>query len=149
DHYGVSYHGHAHTHMDALTHMSYNGKIYNGYPQHKAESGRAPKLAITKLKNGIFTKGILMDIPRLRGVEYLAPGTPIYPEDLAAWEKQAGVTVEPGDVVFIRTGRWKARAENSPWDISGNAAGLYVSSAKWLHERDIAVIGSDDAADVL
>jgi hypothetical protein len=51
-----------------------------------------------------------MDIPRLKGVPYLEPGTPIYVEDLEAWEKQAGVTVGPGDAVFIRTGRWVRRA---------------------------------------
>jgi kynurenine formamidase len=149
DHYGVSYHGHAHTHMDSLTHMSYKGKLYNGYPQHKAEDGLAPKLAITQVKNGIFTKGVLMDIPRLKGVDYLEPGTAIYPEDLAAWEKKAGITIEPGDVVFIRTGRWAARAENGPWDTSVKSAGLAVECAKWLHEKDIAVLGSDDSADRL
>lgn len=149
DHYGVNYHGHAHTHMDALTHMSYNGKTYNGFPQHKAESGPAPKLAITNLKNGIFTKGILMDIPRLKGVDYLEPGTAIYPEDLTAWEQQAGFKVEPGDIVFIRTGRWKARAENGAWDTTGKSSGLSASCVKWFHDRDIAIIGSDDSTDLL
>lgn len=149
DHYGVSYHGHAHTHMDALTHMSYNGKMYNGFPRHNAEAGPSPHLAITQLKNGIFTKGVLMDIPRLKGVEYLEPGTAIYPEDLEAWEKQAGIKIESGDIVFIRTGRWKVRDEKGPWNTSGKSAGLYVSSAKWLHEKDIAILGSDDSADLL
>lgn len=149
DHFGVSYHGHAHTHLDALTHMSYNGKTYNGFPQHKAENGPAPKLAVTNLKNGIFTKGILMDIPRLKGVDYLEPGTPIYPEDLAAWEKQAGFKVESGDVVFIRTGRWKARAEKGSWDTTGASSGLSASCVKWFRDRDIAIIGSDDSADLL
>jgi kynurenine formamidase len=149
DYYGVSYHGHAHTHMDSLTHMSYKGKMYNGFPRHNAEDGLAPKLAITQAKNGIFTKGVLMDIPRLKGVDYLEPGTPIYPEDLAAWEKEAGITIESGDVVFIRTGRWAARAENGAWDTTEGSAGLAASSAKWLHEKDIAMLGSDDSADLL
>jgi kynurenine formamidase len=90
-----------------------------------------------------------MDIPRLKGVDYLDPGTPIYPEDLAAWEQQAGFKVESGDVVFIRTGRWKARAEKGPWDTTGASSGLSASCVKWFHDRDIAIIGSDDSADVL
>ena len=149
DNYEVSYHGYAHSHMDALIHMSYKGKSYNGFSQaeHAVESG-ATKLAVTAFKKGIMTKGILMDIPRLKGVEYLEPGTPIYPEDLASWEKEAGFTVEPGDVVFIYTGRWKLRDKKGPWEASSKSAGLYASSAKWLHERDIAMIGSDAASDV-
>lgn len=149
DHYGIAYHGHAHSHMDALTHMGYQGKTYNGFSQSAPSVGHAEHEDITQFKNGIFTRGVLMDIPRLKGVEYLEPGTPIYPEDLAAWEKQAGFTVQPGDVVLIRTGRWKARAAKGPWNISQLSAGLHASCAKWLHERDIAVIGSEDSSDLL
>src|SRR5207248_2101916 len=99
--------------------------------------------------NGIVTRGILMDIPRLKGVRYLEPGTPIYPEDLEAWEKRAGVKVGSGDVIFIRTGRWARRAEKGPWDISKNSAGLYASCMKWLKARDVAMLGSDAASDVM
>src|SRR5437667_10117046 len=56
----------------------------------------------------------MMDMPRLKGVTYLEPGTPVYVEDLEAWEKQAGVKVQPGDAVFIRTGRWVRRAHRGP-----------------------------------
>ena len=147
DEYTVGYHGFAHTHMDSLTHMSYQGKSYNGFEIAEVKEDGTPHLAVTNFKTGIFTKGILMDIPKLKGVDYLEPGTPIHPEDLAAWEKEAGFKVEPGDVVFIYTGRWKLRDEKGPW--SGKFAGLYASSAKWLRERDIAMIGSDAASDVM
>jgi kynurenine formamidase len=147
DEYTVGYHGVAHTHMDALAHMSYQGKSYNGFPMADVGEQGAPHLAVTNFKEGILTKGILMDIPRLKNVDWLEPGTPIYPEDLAAWEKQSGVKVEPGDVVFIYTGRWKRRDAQGPW--SGDFAGLHASSAKWLHERDIAMLGSDSASDVM
>src|SRR2546425_18707 len=90
-----------------------------------------------------------MDIPRLKGVPYLEPGTAIYPEDLDAWEKKAGVKVSSGDIVLIRTGRWAVRDSKGPWDISKNAAGLYASCAKWLKTRDAAVLGSDAASDVM
>jgi kynurenine formamidase len=145
----VSYHGWAHTHMDSLCHMFYKGKMYNGYPQTDVTSEGATKLAVTNFKNGILSRGILMDIPRLKGVPYLAPGTPIYPEDLDAWEKKAGVKVGSGDIVLIRTGRWAARDAKGPWKISTNAAGLYASCTKWLKARDVAVLGSDGASDVM
>jgi kynurenine formamidase len=99
------------------------------------------------MKQGIFTRGVLMDIPRLKGVSYLEPGTPIYPEDLDAWEKKAALRVRPGDVVLIRTGRWARRATKGPW--SGELAGLHVTSARWLKNRDAAVLGSDAAQDVM
>ena len=149
DTYRVSYHGYAHTHMDTLTHMSYEGKSYNGFEMAKVTEAGAPHLDVTNFKNGIFTRGILMDIPRLKGVDWLEPGTPIYPEDLAAWEREAGVKIEPGDVVFIRTGRWALRDSDGAWAASDKSAGLYASAAKWLHERDIAMIGSDAASDVM
>ena len=90
-----------------------------------------------------------MDIPRLKGVPYLQPGTPIYPEDLDAWEKKAGVKVASGDVVLIRTGRWALRDSKGPWAISSNSAGLYASCVRWLKSRDAAVLGSDGASDVM
>ncbi len=149
DTYEVSYHGYAHSHMDSLCHMAFNGKSYNGFPQADVTEDGAPKLSITNYKQGIFTRGVLMDIARLKGVESLEPGTPIYPVDLDAWEKKAGIKVQPGDVVLIRTGRWALRDKNGPWGASKNSAGLHASSAKWLKDRDAAVLGSDAASDVM
>jgi kynurenine formamidase len=145
----VSYHGWAHSHMDSLCHMFYKGKMFNGYSQDDVTNQGATKLAITNFKNGIFSRAILMDIPRLKGVPYLTPGTAIYPEDLDAWEKKAGVKVGSGDVVIIRTGRWALRDAKGPWKISTNSAGLYVTCMKWLKARDAAVLGSDGASDVM
>ena len=90
---------------------------------------------------------MLIDIPRLKGVEYLEPGTRIYPEDLDAWVKQARIKIEPGDAVLIRTGRWALRDSKGPYDTS-QLAGLYITCAKWLKERDVAILGSDGAQDV-
>lgn len=146
---GVLFHGYQHTHLDALCHMFWQGKMYNGYSQTDVTRKGAGRLAITNLKEGIFTRGILMDLPRLKGVPYLEPGTAIYPEDLEAWEKKAGLKLRPGDVVFIRTGRWARRAAGGPWNIGERAAGLHASCAKWLKQRDVAVLGSDAASDVL
>ena len=94
-----------------------------------------------------MTRGVLIDIPRLRGVPWLEPGTPIYIEDLEAWEAQAGVRVSAGDALFVRTGVWARRAAEGPWlrgrSPGGRSAGLHPSVIPWLKERDIALMGSD------
>lgn len=148
DDYQVSYHGYAHTHMDSLCHMAYNGKMYNGFPQAEVVESGAPKLAVTAFKQGIFARGVLMDIPRLKGVDWLEPGTPIYPSDLDAWEEKAGFKTRSGDIVLIRSGRWAKRDAEGPWDVSKKSAGLHASAARWLKERDAAILGSDAASDV-
>jgi len=147
DTYRVSYHGMAHTHIDSLCHMFHQGRMYNGFSQTEVTSAGAQKLGIQNVKNGILSRGVLIDIPVLKGVEFLEPGTPIYPEDLDAWEQKSGVKVSAGDVVFIRTGRWARRASLGPW--GGKFAGLHGSCVRWLKQRDVAVLGSDAASDVL
>jgi kynurenine formamidase len=149
DTYSVSYHGYGATHMDALCHMFYNGHMFNGFPQSAITERGAGKLDVTNFKNGIFTRGVLIDIPRLKGVPYLEPDAVIYPEDLNAWEQKAGIRVESGDVIFIRTGRWARREKKGPWDVAEHSAGLYASCVKWLHERDVAILGSDAASDAM
>jgi kynurenine formamidase len=149
DNFKISFHGYQHTHLDALCHMFWQGKMYNGYSQEEVTQRGAGKLAITTLKQGIFTRGILMDMAALKGVPYLEPGTPIYPEDLEVWEKKAGLKLAPGDAVFIRTGRWARRAALGPWNVSQKSAGLHASCARWLKQRDVALLGSDAASDVL
>ena len=94
DTFFISYHGMAHTHMDSLCHFLYDGKIYNGYSADVVAEDGAAKNSILNFKNGIITRGVLMDMARHKGVDWLEPGTPIYPEDLEAWEKKAGVKVQ-------------------------------------------------------
>ena len=149
DTYHVLYHGFAHTHMDALCHMFFEGKMFNGHSQKEVTAKGSSQLAIQNDRTGIFTRGILFDIPKLKGVPYLEPKQAIYPEDLDAWEKTAGVHVGSGDVVFIRTGRWARRDSKGPWDVGAESAGLHASCAKWLKSRDIAMLGSDAASDVM
>src|SRR5216684_3834475 len=147
DRIGVAYHGIAHTHLDSLAHINDNGVFYNGYkPDADAVlKGGHAKNSIHNVKNGIFTRGILIDIPRLKGVAYLEPGTPIYVEDLEAWEKQAGVKVSAGDALFVRTGVWARRKEVGPWLRGRLAAGLDPSVLPWIRKRDVALLGSESA----
>ncbi len=80
--------------------------MYNGFSRdEEVTTTGCNRLAIIDFKQGIVTRGVLMDIPRLKGVPYLEPGTPIYVEDLEALEEQAGIRVESGDIVFVRSGR--------------------------------------------
>ncbi len=149
DNYQVSYHGYSHSHIDSLCHILHKGQMYNGVSQDTITEAGCSNASIVNLQGGIVTRGVLVDIPRLKGVPYLEPGTPIYQEDLDAWEEMAGVTVRPGDAVFIRTGRWARRAEVGPWTISENAAGLHASTMPWFRSRDVSFLGSDAALDVV
>jgi kynurenine formamidase len=146
DNYSVSFHGMGQTHIDALCHASYQGKVYNGFSADAIGASGCPKDSIIAAKTGIVTRGVIIDIARMKGVEYLDPGTPIYPEDIAAWEKQTGVKVSAGDAVFVRTGRWAMRTAKGP---TTAFAGLHVSCAKWLHERGVAVLGGDADPEVI
>jgi kynurenine formamidase len=148
DSLAVSFHGYAHTHIDAFAHRFFEGKMWNGfsYEEVTKEEG-AKKNSIYNLHNGIFTRGILIDIPRLKGVAYLEPGTRIFIEDIEAWEKQAGIKVAAGDAVFIRTGRWARRAKTGPWNAGVETAGLDPSVLPWLKRRDVSILGSETAQD--
>jgi len=148
DTFRISYHGYAHSHLDALCHIFHRGMMYNGVSNSVVTAAGCGKAGIQGLKNGIVTRGILIDIPRLKGVPYLEPGTPVFPEDVEAWEKKAGVKVSSGDVIFLRTGRWARRAKVGPWAIASQAAGFHASIAPWLKARGVAMLGSDAAADV-
>lgn len=149
DRFAISFHGYAHTHLDALGHHFIDGKMYNGFGRDEfvtVERG-AERGAITTAAQGIVTRGILVDIPRLKGVEYLEPGARITVADLEAWEKMAGVKIGPGDAVFIRTGRWARRAKLGPWQINAEGAGLDTAVTPWIRARDIALMGSESALD--
>jgi len=150
DTYEFRYHGYGVSHIDSLCHFLWNDRMYNDIPPSASsvEEG-CGKLGIQNLKQGIVTRGILLDFARLKGVPYLEPQTPIYVEDIEAWEAMAGVTVSPGDVIFVRTGRWARRAALGPWQVSGNSAGLHASVLPWIKERGVAVVGSDAATDVM
>ncbi|MGE3509743.1 MAG: cyclase family protein [Vicinamibacterales bacterium] len=148
DKLAVSFHGYAHTHIDAFAHRFFDGKMWNGVSHEEVtEKEGAKKNSIYNLHNGIVTRGVLIDIPRLKGVPYLEPGTRIFVEDIEAWEKQAGVKVSAGDAVFIRTGRWARRAKLGAWNAAIENAGLDPSVIPWLKKRDVAILGGEGAQD--
>jgi len=149
DQYTEAFHGLGMTHLDAVAHMMDGDQLYNGYSRNSVTDTGAEKASVLALKTGIFSRGILFDIPRLEGKPYLDLTERILPSDLDRWAKEAGVSVEPGDVVLIRTGRWERREKLGPWDLGQSSAGLDASCAVWLHNHDVAVLGSDVESDVL
>jgi kynurenine formamidase len=144
----VSYHGNNTTHLDAPSHLYYRGQIYNGYLQNSYTDRGASKDDVMGMKDGVFTRGVLFDIPKLKGVSFLGDEEAIFVEDLEAWEKKAGFKVEAGDAVLVRTGRWVRVREKGPLDLNRATPGLYASCVKWLRERGAAVLGSDVVQDV-
>ncbi|GJM29416.1 MAG: cyclase [Cyclobacteriaceae bacterium] len=147
DSYSINYHGYAFSHIDALCHLIYQDKMYNGYSKQQLESTGSKKLGIQNMKEGIFSRGVLVDIPEMKGVPYLEPETAILAEDLEAWEKKTGISIGVGDVLLIRTGRHARESAMGPWNYTESAAGLHPSVVKWLRDRDVAVLGSDGASE--
>jgi hypothetical protein len=139
------------SHMDALCHYrtERDGEqvIFNGYPQNLDEDG-CKDLAIDRMGPGYVTRGILVDMPLLRGVDWLEPSTPLYVSDLEDWENFADVTVGSGDVLLVRTGRWAKREQEGPWDYAGGGAGLHASVLPWLKDRGVALLVGDAVNDV-
>jgi kynurenine formamidase len=135
-------HGAGTTHLDSFAHRFFGGKMWNGYPvsQFVTKGGGAAKNSILTMKNGIVTRAVLYDIPRLKGVEYLEPGARIFPEDLEAWEKKTGVKAGAGDALLVRWGRWARRAKLGAWPIDEQSAGLDNSVLPWLKKRDVALV---------
>jgi len=149
DLYTIWYHGSTITHIDSLCHYSFEGKIYNGFERSNIAQGPGcPSNGVEHQKEGIMTRGIIVDLPRMKNVPYLEPGTPVYPSDLEAWEKYAGVKIGSGDAVFLRTGRWVQRAQKGPWNVARDAAGWHASVMPWLKQRDVALLGNDAVNDV-
>lgn len=149
DLYTIWYHGSVITHVDSLCHYSYENKLYNGFDKLQiAEGLGCPQNGIENQKDGILTRGILIDMPLLKKVSYLAEGTPITPADLEAWEKFAGIKIRAGDAVFLRTGRWAQRAEKGAWNVARSAAGFHASVMPWFKQRDISLLGNDAVNDV-
>jgi kynurenine formamidase len=136
-------HGAGSTHLDSFAHRFFDGKMWNGYPVSGlvTMTGGAAKNSILTMKNGIVTRGILYDIPRLKGLPYLEPGARIFPEDMEAWERRAGIRASAGDAIFLRWGRWARRAKLGPWPIDEGAAGFDNSILPWLKNRDVSLIG--------
>jgi kynurenine formamidase len=147
DYVGVDYHNDGHTHIDALCHVAYDGSLYNGWPQEAVDGDGASADAIEVLKDGLVGRGVLLDIPRLRGVAWLEPGAQIYGDELEAAEAEQGVAVGQGDILLVRTGHARRLEELGPWETATAKAGLHPTAAPFLADRGVAALGSDGNSD--
>lgn len=122
--YEIEYHGGDISHLDALCHVAYNGKVYNGrdFLDVASTEDGCTAMGVVNLKGGLVTRGVLVDLP----------GTAVKRQDIEAWETETGITISPGDALFLRTGR----------DI-GQMGGYHPSLIPFLKERDVALLGAD------
>ncbi len=149
DFIGIAFHGMATTHLDALCHVAVSRKLYNGVDVTEVKSTGARRNDVMAARDGIVGRGVLLDIPRLRGVDWLELDVTLGPEDLEAAEREQGVRVEEGDILLVSKGRDARRREHGPWVPMDGMAGLGPTCVPWLHERDVAVLGSDGISDAL
>ena len=148
DYINMSTHGPANTHIDGFCHFIYRGKLYNGFDASVVTSRGAEAMAIIDCKDGLSSRGVLLDMPRLKGVDFLERGSLISTEDLKAAEDAQGVHVESGDILLVRTGELMARASLGARSMAERVvAGLHPETLLWLHERDVAVLGGDADSD--
>jgi kynurenine formamidase len=143
DRIAMNIHGNADSHIDALCHVIFDGLLYNGVPADTLTERGAAELSIAVAADGIVGRGVLLDVPRSRGVRWLEPGDHVTAEDLLAAEQDQGVQVGRGDIVLVRVGHRLRRAEQGPWDSEAARAGLHPALAPLLAERQIAVLASD------
>jgi kynurenine formamidase len=149
DFVGVECHGDAHSHIDALNHCVYRDRLFNDIPASTVTSSGGPRGAITVAAAGIVGRGVLLDIPRLRGVDWLEPGDIVTRAELEAAERAAAVQLEEGDILLLRTGHYGRRLALGPWLAGAQKAGLHPLAMRLLHERRIAAAGFDGDGDVV
>jgi kynurenine formamidase len=143
DRIAMNIHGNADSHIDALCHVLFDGVLYNDVPAAAVTTSGATELSIEVAGHGIVGRGLLLDIPRVRGVRWLEPGDHVTADDLAAAETAQDVHIGPGDLVFVRVGHRRRRHELGAWDASQARAGLHPAAVEFLAERRIGTLGSD------
>ena len=132
---------------DAIAHVFYDGRLYNGFPSSEVDVHGASRCSIERLSPGVVGRGVLLDFPRLRGVPWLEAGEAILPAELDEGAAAQGVEVRPGDVLLVRTG-WRRMflERRDPVAFKAGEPGLGVACAEWLHEHDVAAVASDNFA---
>jgi kynurenine formamidase len=133
------------TQWDAFAHIFHDGQMYNGFGLEHVTSRGATRGSIDKVVTDVVTRGVLLDLPRQLGQDWLQPGTVISSRDLEECAAAQGVTVERGDAVLVRTGHIaQCRARGSWGDYAlGDAPGLGLDSAHFLCQREIAAVATD------
>ena len=150
DYVGTDVHGLGVTHVDALCHMFVAGNMYNGVPAEEVRSDGARRNTVMTLADGIVGRGVLLDVPRARGVPFLEDDEVVRRSDLEAAESLAGLEVGAGDVLLVSTGRdERRRAHGGALVPADGIAGLHPDCLPWIWSRGVAVLGSDGISDAM
>jgi kynurenine formamidase len=133
------------TQWDALAHIVFDKKIYNGYQATDVGGKGAIRNDIANARDRVVGRGVLLDIPRSRGTRWLEPGDGIHVADLEACERSQGLSVGRGDIVLIRTGQIAQCRDAGSWGsyAAGSAPGLALDTAEWIQHRELAAIATD------
>ncbi len=148
---GLNFHGGSVTHLDALNHVFWNGQMYNGRPAAlvTARTGGAAG-AIDHAREGIVGRGVLLDIPRFRGVDWLEPGEALLPDELEDCARAQETDIRRGDMLLVRTGRELRRSKVGPHNaLTEGSAGLHAACLPWLSHHKISVLGADATNDAV
>ena len=149
DYFGMIFHGFTITHVDSLAHFFWEGKTYNGNPAHMVATNQgATVCSVEEAKNGIVTRGVLVDVPMIRGTDWVERGEGVMPDDILQAEERCGFKVEEGDLLLIRTGQLHRRNVEGPVDRSAGSTACQAACLPLFHERGIAMMGSDTGNDV-
>ena len=147
---GMVFHGFSITHVDAPSHYFWDGQLYNGRSCNLVTSREGATVAsIETLRDGVVSRGVLLDVARARGGRGVPGGEGVMPEELEAAERAAGVRVEPGDILLVRTGYYGRQvADGAVSPMQAGSPALHVACCPWLRERGVAMVGSDTHNDV-
>ncbi len=151
--FGLVFHGYSVTHLDSLSHMFFDGRMYNGRPAAWVTSRQgATANDVRPAAQGIVTRGVLVDVARHLGVDWLEAGEPVLPSHVQGALRDQGVKPQPGDALLLRTGYGQRLRHQGP-DAMGQGgsirAGWHAANLPWFHENGTAVIGADTAQDVV
>jgi kynurenine formamidase len=135
----------ASTQWDALCHIFLDDKMYNGYDARLVDARGAQKLGIEHVRGKMAGRGVLLDISRWKGAEWLEDGYAITNGDLDGCAKAQNVEIRKGDFVIVRTGQQERCLKQKNWDgyAGGDAPGLAFETCYWIREKDIAAICAD------
>ena len=147
DRIDMNVHGNADSHLDAPCHVIFDGELYNGVDPNTITEDGAAELSVGLAADGIAGRGVLLDVPRSRGVAWLEPGDSVTVNDVLAAERDQGVRIGRGDIVLVRVGHYRRRVERGPWDVAATRAGLHPEVVALLAEREVAVLGCDSNSD--
>jgi kynurenine formamidase len=133
------------TQWDALSHCFTDGRLYNGYDANQVANNGARRNGIEKIARGVVARGVLLDLPRVKGVPWLEPGYPVGVDDLEAALAAEDVRAGAGDILIVRTGHLAMCRHNKAWGTyaGGDAPGLSFYTADWVHARQLAGVATD------